>query len=375
MKERFSLKDHLFNPEKVAFLANSIANIYPDFDSAGFQKEVVEAFPALELKKRIAHIRTCLKKYLPSDYKAATTVILKALPPPLNEDLTDNDFGDFIFAPFSDFVAQYGCTEAHLHFSLSALREITKRFSAEDAIRYFLNAFPKETLAALQEWTSDANYHVRRLCSEGTRPKLPWSQKINIYATEALPLLHLLYADKTRYVTRSVANHLNDIAKTHPQWVLNTLKHWQESGKQSDTEMQFIKKHALRTLIKDGHPEALSLLGFGDSLHITISDLIFTEQVKIGEALTFSFTLATQESKALVVDYILYFQSKQGTLSNKKVFKLQALNTVKNVPITLQKRHVFKPDMTTRQLYAGTHKVDIQVNGKVISEFSFELIQ
>ena len=157
----------------------------------------------------------CLKKYLPADYAEAVNILLKALPEPLNENRTDDDFGDFIYAPYSDFVAHYGCIEANLAFSLAALKEMTKRFSAEDAIRYFINAFPKETLKTLYAWTSDSNYHVRRLCSEGTRPKLPWSQKINIPPEDALPILHALFADKTRYVTRSVANHLNDIAKIH----------------------------------------------------------------------------------------------------------------------------------------------------------------
>ncbi len=374
MKEKFSLKDHLFNPEKVASLAESISHIYPEFDSSRFQKEVVEAFPTLELKQRIARIRDCLKKYLPADYKEAVSVILKALPPPLDEALTDNDFGDFIYAPYSDFVAYFGCSREHLAFSLAALKEITKRFSGEDAIRYFINAFPKETMAILTEWCSNTNYHVRRLCSEGTRPKLPWSQKINIDVAESLPILNHLYADRTRYVTRSVANHLNDIAKSQPDLALETLKIWRKSQKQTESEIAFITKHALRTLVKTGHNEALSLLGFGNSDNILISDLAYDNSVKIGAVLSFSFTITAQETKNVVIDYIVYFQSKQGKLSNKKVFKLKFFDILPNVPTVITKNHFFRSGMTTRQLYKGLHKLEIQINGAVLAVFEFDLV-
>lgn len=348
MTEKFSLKDHLFHSAKIAHLGQQIAAVYPEFDALNFHDTVVTAFPNLELKARIEHIRTCLRKYLPQDYKMAVNIILAALPAPLNENLSDNDFGDFIYAPYNDFVAHYGCSQELLAFSLSALKEMTKRFSAEDAIRYFLNDFPQETLTELNKWSKDSNYHVRRLCSEGTRPKLPWSQKINIAIEDALPLLHNLYADKTRYVTRSVANHLNDIAKTQPDLVLQTLKSWKESQLQSPSEMNFILKHSLRTLVKNGNKEALALMGFGDSQHISLLQLQFEEKVKIGDALGFSFLVNSLETKELAIDYILHFQSKQGTLSNKKVHKLKTFLATANASMEVSKRHVFRPNMTTR---------------------------
>ena len=373
MEEKFSLKDQLFNSSKVAFLTRSIANVCPDFEHDLFQQEVLNAFPQLELKERIAHIRQCFRKYLPKDYREATNILLQALPAPLDETLSDNDFGDFIYAPFSDFVAHYGCTREQLHFSLEAIKEITKRFSAEYAIRFFINAFPEETLATLLTWTNDSNYHVRRLCSEGSRPKLPWAQKIHSAAEAALPILHRLYADKTRFVTRSVANHLNDIAKLQPELVLTTLKQWQSSGKQAESEMNFMTKHSLRTLVKMGHPEALRMLGFGNSTNLNLSAVQLDTRVKVGDALSFSFDLSSTETKTAMVDYILYFQNKQGVMTSKKVFKLQTLTLHPETPQVLSKRHVFRPNMTTRQLYAGTHQIDIQVNGTVLTSFQFEL--
>ncbi len=372
-KEKFSLKDHLFNAPKVVFLAEAISAVYPNFQKNTFEKEVLDAFPSLELKERIAHIRQCLRKYLPTDYREAVGIILNALPAPLDANLTDDDFGDFIHAPYNDFVAYYGCDAENLTFSLAALKEITQRFSAEDSIRFFINAFPNETMQTLEAWSKDSNYHVRRLCSEGSRPKLPWSQKINISAETALPILHQLHADKTRYVTRSVANHLNDIAKNKPDLVIETLKKWQKTKQQSEKELSFILKHSLRTLIKLGNAEALALLGFGDSQQVEINHLQFDDTVKIGEKLNFSFHLHAQAEKALMIDYVVHFQNKQGVMSNKKIFKLQSIDATADSKIHINKRHLFKADMTTRQLYTGTHKIEIQVNGMILAGFEFEL--
>ncbi|NJN33847.1 MAG: DNA alkylation repair protein [Saprospiraceae bacterium] len=375
LKEKFSLKDHLFNAEKVSYLAQALADVYVLFDKPLFEQAILEAFPRLELKERIAHIRQCLRKFLPPDYKLAVAVILKSLPAPLDENLTDDDFGDFIYAPYNDFVAHFGCDADNLAFSLAALKEITKRFSAEDAIRFFINAFPQQTLQTLLEWSEDSNYHVRRLCSEGTRPKLPWSQKINITPETALPILNQLFSDKTRYVTRSVANHLNDIAKTDPDLVVKTLGNWQKLKKQTENEMNFIIKHALRTLVKVGRADALALMGYGDSAHIRVENIQHDKTVKIGSALNFSFSLYAQTEKSLIVDYIVHFQNKQGKMSNKKVFKLRSFERLaSHSMMPINKRHTFKADMTTRQLYAGTHKIEIQVNGNVLIGFEFELL-
>lgn len=374
MEEKFSLKDHLFNPDKVAQLAQQLARVFPGFQSADFIADVVASFPVLELKQRIVHIRTCLHTYLPSDYRQAVAILLEALPAPLDEWRTDDDFGDFIHAPFGDFVAHYGCTQEHLAFSMAALREITKRFSAEDAIRYFINAFPEEAFSTLLEWTQDPNYHVRRLCSEGSRPKLPWSQKLISSPEKALPILDRLYTDPTRYVTRSVANHLNDLSKTHPEIVLQRLSVWTEQGGQTATEMAFLQKHALRTLVKTGLPAALALLGYGDHRGITLTSVQHSLEVRMGEALWFSFCLTTEESKNLVVDYVLYFQSKLGQRANKKIFKLRTINLSAGETIHVEKRHPLRRNMTTRPLFSGTHKVEIQVNGKVLAYFFFELI-
>jgi 3-methyladenine DNA glycosylase AlkC len=249
MDKKFSLKDHLFNQLKITKIAHEIHRVYPAFDENQFIQRTVGKFPELELKERISWISDTLKVFLPENYREATTILLESLPPPNDNTKTDNDFGDFIYAPHADFVAKYGCKEEYLSFSLKALKEITTRFSAEDAIRYFINAFPEETLRELQTWSLDPHYHVRRLASEGTRPKLPWAQKINIAVEKALPILDNLFSDTTRFVTRSVANHLNDISKIDPELTLSTLNKWQQSQKQNPKEMEYIIKHSLSSTL------------------------------------------------------------------------------------------------------------------------------
>ncbi len=354
-------------------MASEILEAYPEFRKNDFVRETVGQFHVLELKARISWIAQCLRKYLPEDYRVALSILIQALPKPNNPNLTDNDFGDLIYAPYSEFVAKYGCTKKDLSASLRALRQITMRFSAEDAIRYFINAFPVESMSQLRKWCGDSNYHVRRLCSEGSRPKLPWSQKINIPAEAALPLLDLLYADKTRYVTRSVANHLNDISKVRPDLAIATLVKWKKANKQEKDEMLFIVKHATRTLVKQGNPEAMALLGVSTSALVKVSKLSIPRKVKMNSAVEFTFLLSAKPGTKLIVDYTIYFQSKRGLLDSKKVFKLSSLAIENNSTTEVSKRHVFRENMTTRKLYPGTHEIEIQVNGKKLAKTSFVL--
>lgn len=376
MDTKFSLKDQLFNLEKVTKIANEIQSVYPDFAKNDFIQSVVDTFPELELKQRITWITQSLRAYLPNDFQAAAAILLRALPPINDPSKTDNDFGDFIYAPYAEFVAKYGCTSDNLQFSLAALKEITQRFSAEDAIRYFINAFPDETMAALLQWSTDPHYHVRRLASEGTRPKLPWSQKITIPIEYSLPILNNLFSDTTRYVTRSVANHLNDISKSNPDLVLQTLEVWQSSGKQMQKEMEYIVSHSLRTLIKNGYPPAFTFLNFSNNAAVIFSNLkIEQTQIKMGDSLDFAFSLRAVEDENILIDYVISFQNKRQEMKSKKVFKLKKSTLKKDQTVTLKKTHPLREQMTTRTIYPGEHKLEIQINGVVVGAATFEVLQ
>ncbi len=370
----FSLKDQLFNPEKVAYLAGLIAKAYPSFPTAAFSQKVLAAFPELKLKQRVTHMSACLHDYLPVNFPEALDILLRAQPPELNPTKTDDDFGDFILAPFSQFVADYGCTADHLHISLAALREMTKRFSAEGPIRDFINGFPEETMAFLTQCAADDNYHVRRLATEGTRPKLPWAPKINIDYRQPVPILDALYADPTRYVTRSVANHLNDIAKIDPELVVEMLGRWHAAGKQNEEEMAFITRHGLRTLIKQGNRDALNLIGFGGKPEITVVDLSTkTPQVKVGDVFEFAISIESHKKQKLLVDYIMEFATN-GSKQSQKVFKIKQLEAKKDEVVTINKKHPMRM-MTTRRLYAGEHRITVQVNGRPFGSLDFKLLE
>jgi 3-methyladenine DNA glycosylase AlkC len=373
MAENFSLKDALFNAKKVHQIASEIKEVYPPFNQQSFEVEVLSAFPMLELKERIAHIRDKLAQYLPFDYVESTSILLKSLPPQLDPTKSDDDFGEFIYASYSDFVVVFGCNIEHVDFSLEALREITKRFSVEYAIRDFINFFPEQSFEMLKACSLSENYHERRLASEGSRPKLPWAKKLTTEHTQPIILLDNLYMDKTRFVTRSVANHLNDIAKIEASLVIETLKRWRSSQKQNKEEMDFIVSHALRTLIKEGNSEALAMLGYASNPTIEVKNFkVDNLVVKIGEALVFSFEIEAQKDEALMVDYLLYFQTKSGKLS-PKVHKLKKLMIKKDKAITIRKQHLFKANMTTRKLYAGEHRVVLQINGQYYADVVFNL--
>ena len=373
MAEKFSLKDELFNAEKVQKIASEIKEVFDAFEEEKFSNEVLALFPELELKERIYHICDMFKKHLPLDYLVATKILLKALPPPLDPLKTDDDFGDFIYAPYSDFVVTFGCNEEYLEFSLEALREMTKRFSVEFSIRDFINKFPKETFEMLNACSFSSNYHERRLASEGSRPKLPWAKKLITNHSQSISLLENLYSDKTRYVTRSVANHMNDISKIESSLVIKVLKKWKASKVQNEKEMLFILTHSLRSLIKDGDKEALELLGCADNPDILLNDFkLMHTTVKVGKSLEFSFSIEAKEDELLIIDYLIYFLSKTGRES-RKVYKIKKLNLKKGELISLIKKHPFKANMSTRKFHAGKHKVELQVNGKIYSYAYFNL--
>jgi 3-methyladenine DNA glycosylase AlkC len=369
----FSLKDQLFNQQKVQLIAGEITAVYPEFQTKQFIKMVVTRLPALELLERLYWIRDCLRAFLPCDYRVATKILLASLPPVCDPALSDNDFGDFIYGPYGAFVAEYGCTRKDLQFSLNALKEMTKRFSVEFPIRSFLNTFPEETLTALQKMTTDKHYHVRRLASEGTRPKLPWAKNVTIDYKAPLLILDALYADSTRFVTRSVANHMNDISKIDPAFVVHTLKRWKKAGTQDQKEIDYIIRHSLRTLEKRGDTAALQLLGYGSGEVKLQHFQVLTPTVAVGAFLEFSFEIVSigKQIQKLLVDYNLYFQKANGTLS-AKTFKITKTSIKPGETISFTKRQLLRP-MTTRILHTGQHKLALQINGQLQSEIAFWL--
>ncbi|CUH80449.1 DNA alkylation repair enzyme [Tritonibacter multivorans] len=367
----YSLKDELFNATKIEGLAALFAPHAPGFSAAGFTGDVMSRMLDLELKARISWIADCLQRHVPGDLHTIAPVLRAALPPPLDPTLTDDDFGDFIYAPLGEWVTDL-VTEDSRDLGLDLLEEITQRFSMEWALRPFLLNWPEETLARVADWCAHDNYHIRRLASEGTRPRLPWGQAVGLPFDATLPVLARLYGDRTRYVTRSVANHLNDIAKKDAELVVDTLTAWQAQGQQAEKEMAWITAHALRGLVKAGHPGALALLGYDPDMDVDVR-LSCPASAVIGEKLAFSCDIQGATGAGVLVDYRITF-CRPGGKSSVKVYKLKQAK-IGTSGLTLSKAHGLKANASTFTLVPGAHLLEVMVNGRVRAQATFDLVE
>ncbi|WP_323769106.1 hypothetical protein [Antarctobacter sp.] len=365
----FSLADQLFNASTLRDLAQDYAAV-PGFDTARFHADAFARLEGRGLLQRLDWIADCVAAQLPVDFPAMAEALEAALPDPLDPSLKDDDFGRFIHAVPGILAVRHGLEE-HRDRALDLIYEATKRFSMEFYIRPFLNRWPDQTLARLDDWVRDDNYHVRRLVSEGTRPRLPWAANITLDPAVPLRFLDVLHSDPTRYVTRSVANHMNDLSKVMPDRVVDRLRDWQRQERQDPRELDWITRHALRTAVKRGEPGALDLLGYRPG-HVTARIEALPKALRIGEALEFAVVLEGDEALPVLVDYRLRFVRPKGTA--EKVFKLKTGKVVPGNPLRLTKRHVLKGNATTYTLHPGRHGVIVQVNGQDVAEAAFDLL-
>ncbi|XDA96763.1 hypothetical protein AB1M95_11560 [Sulfitobacter sp. LCG007] len=372
MAKRFSLKDHLFNAETLGQLAREYAAALPDFDAARFEAEALSGLAELGLLERLELIADCIEAQLPQDFPAMAEALEAAMPEPLDPGLGDDDFGHFIRAVPGILAVRHGL-EAHRERALDLIHAATRRFSMEFYIRPFLNRWPAETLERLALWAGDPNYHVRRLVSEGTRPRLPWARAVALSAKDTLPLLDRLHADPTRYVTRSVANHLNDLTRSVPEAVIARLEDWRGADRQDAAEMSWIARHALRSLIKQGHAGAMRHLGFDADAPVEVALDLAPGRFAIGENLSFSCELLSGTALPVLVDYRIRF-ARPGGRSAEKVFKLRRAELSPGVPLVLRKRHALKADATTFTLHPGPHRLTLQINGIDRAAAVFELV-
>lgn len=371
MAERYSLNDALFNPRTVGQLAQEYAQAVPGFDAPRFEQEGLAGFPERALLARLDWLADCIEAQLSADFLEMADQLEAAMPAPLDPTRADDDFGQFIHAVPGILAVRHGL-EAHRSRAMALLYQATQRFSMEFYIRPFLNRWTPETLADLAQWAEDDNYHVRRLVSEGTRPKLPWARAVTLTPEQTLPLLDRLHGDSTRYVTRSVANHLNDLSKTHDALVLDRLSGWQAEGSQTTRELDWMTRHALRTLVKQGHTGAMTALGFDATVPVTVDLEIETPQVARGDALEFSCTVASATDLPVLVDYRITFARPNGK-RGEKVFKLKQGKVASGKPLVMRKVHKLKGDATTFRLYPGPHHVTVQVNGVDRAQATFDL--
>ena len=365
------LKD-VFNPGVTRDLSRRIKSVYPRFDSARFERETIAALPDLGFLERSHHLREMLRKYLPDDYPRAIKILIATLGDEITPGVTV--WENFHIIALCSFVAHYG--KEHYDLSMRALYEFTRRFSAEGDLRTFLEVDYKRTMALLGQWTRDPSPHVRRLVSEGTRPRLPLAPRIERFVRDPRPVIRLLEQlkdDPELYVRRSVANNINDIAKDHPDLAVKTLKKWSKS---KSKDVQWVVKHAARSLVKQGHPGILEVLGVSTAAKVKVGSVALRprkQTYRLGDEFLIEFEIQSRESGEvrLVVDYVVDYV-KAGDKRAEKVFKLRELNLGPGEKRTLSKKHRLK-DTAGRKHYAGTHGIELQINGKRYRGAKFDL--
>jgi 3-methyladenine DNA glycosylase AlkC len=361
-----------FGPEVPARIADMIQNVDSAFPREAFLVDVLDGYQALELTPRARHIALVLGRHLPQDYERAVEILIASLGPKLEvAELTGMDV--FIYLPHVFFVAEFGAE--HFETSMRAQYELTQRFSAEYSIRVFLARFPELTLARLQEWAHDQNVHVRRLVSEGTRPRLPWAPRLRAFQADPRPVLELLDQlkdDPELYVRRSVANNLNDIGKDNPAALIETCRRWMRDA---SAERRWLIRHALRSAVKRGEPAALEILGFGEATAASVREIrVVPAVVPIGESVTFSVDMTNEGSSTerLLVDLRVHFVKANGRPS-PKVFKLKELDLAPHASAELTKT-ISLAQHTTRTHYPGPHRIEVVVNGRVSAAHVFDVV-
>ena len=370
MTESRLFKDGL-GPQAVARLGESLARTVPDFSRARFEKAALAGLSELELKDRVRHIVRVMHDFLPDDFDEAAGV-LSGLKRNWVAGDPDDKLRGFAAWPVVDYVGEYGLSSPET--ALSVMRELTPFFSAEFAVRPFIIQYPEITFARLGQWTADADEHVRRLVSEGSRPRLPWGQRLPAQIEDPAPglaLLERLKDDPSEYVRRSVANHLNDVSKDHPETVVDLCRRWL---KDADPERQWIVRHATRTLVKAGHPAVFGLLGYTENPRVNLESLaVDPRKITLGEAVTFRAVLRSDSNRSqkVVIDYAVHHVKASGKTS-PKVFKFKSLELAPGEAATLEKKHAIRP-ISTRRYYPGEHALEILVNGQPLGCQAFTL--
>lgn len=354
-----------YNYESIYKVAMDIKSVYEAFEVDGFLKSTIDdSWDRLEMKARIMKISNNLGKYLPANYSEAINIIDKIV---MNYGDWLNGFAGF----FPSFVELYGQSESDWDVSMWALKRYTRYASSELAVRAFIIKDETRMMKQMLEWSKSDDEHVRRLSSEGCRPALPWGQALNSFKkdpTPILPILENLKNDVSIHVRKSVANNLNDISKTHPELVVKLAKDWY--GKSNETD--WIVKHGCRTLLKKGNQEVLGIFGYGNDSAVTLENFELDESsISIGEQLSFSFVIHTEQATKVRLEYGIDYVKANGN-RNRKIFKISEISLNGNERKQYTKKQSFA-DVSTRKHHTGTHSLALIINGIEQEKLDFEL--
>ena len=372
---------NMYNEQFFDRFTKDLKLVIKDFDACGFVSQIMDdEWENRELKQRTSHITAILKEFLPADYKEAIAKILELLEyvestQPDFSKIDDTKFGLMLEYGWilDNYVEQYGLDDYET--SIKAIEKITQFTSCEFAVRPFIVKYPDKMMKQMLAWSKHKHWGVRRLASEGCRPRLPWAMALpNLKENPApiIPILENLKNDPARFVRLSVANNLNDIAKDNPETVIELARRWQGESE----EVDWVIKHGCRTLLKQGNSEVMELFGFDSIKNISVENFqISTPEVKIGNSLEFGFNLLNNNNKKIKIrlEYGIYYQKANGTLA-KKVHKISEKEYAENSTTQITRKHSFRL-VTTRKFHIGLHQVAVIINGNEFEKHDFELIE
>ncbi|WP_378955796.1 DNA alkylation repair protein [Pelosinus sp. sgz500959] len=362
------LKD-VYNEEFLRQFSVKVHDVYDAFDIEQFIAKVMDhTWNELALKERMRRITEILRGHLPNRYEDSMDILFAI----------DEECVGFPYLFFPDFVAVYGQAEEHWELSMKALERFTIRSSAEFAVRPFLQRDPEKMMSQMVQWSKHSNEHVRRLASEGCRPRLPWGEALSMFKEDpslVLDVLEILKNDSSLYVRKSVANNLNDISKDHPMVVLEIVRRWK--GVHLNTD--WILRHGCRTLIRKADPVVMSLFGYAETIGatplITHASLVVEPTVlKIGESceLRYEVCMREGESARIRTEYGIDFVKARGQTS-RKIFLLSDKTVSGGVQLSGTRTHRWS-NLTTRRHYPGQHRIVLLVNGCEVAHSVLELV-
>lgn len=372
---------NMFNEGFFDRFSKDLKRVINDLDAHAFVSQVMDdEWENREFKQRIAHITFILKQFMPADYREAVAKIIELLDyvektMPDFSKIDDTKFGLTLEygMVLDNYVEQYGIDDYET--SIRAIEKITQFTSCEFVTHPFIVRYPEKMMAQMLVWSKHPHWGVRRLASEGCRPRLPWAMALpDLKKNPApiLPILENLKNDPAKSVRLSVANNLNDISKDNPEVVIDLAKKWYGQS----IEVDWVVKHGCRTLLKSGNAEIMELFGLGSAKHIEIEEFrILTPEVKVGNSLEFRFNLLNnnKEKTKIRLEYGIHYQKANGTLT-KKVHKISETEYAANSTKQITRKHSFKV-VTTRKFHLGLHQVAVIINGHEFEKYDFELIE
>jgi len=363
-----------YGPEVPRRIAEMIARVHPVFPTRAFVEQALRGYEDLELLPRARHIARALGEHLPAEYPCALEVVMRSLGPPVDSAMGQG-MAPFVYLPHTLWIAERGL--GHLDASVAAMHAITQRFTFEFGIRPFIERHPREMLAVFDRWCADPNVHVRRLVSEGTRPRLPWASRLRVFERDPRPVIALLERlrdDPDEYVRRSVANHLNDLGRADPALLVELCTRWAEDAPPARVRLI---RHALRTLVKRGDPHALTVLGYGERAKVAlVGASVVPTRAPIGGAVAIAFELASEARRVqrVLVDLRVTYAGARAGAERTKVFKLDAGELGPGETMALGKRLSLR-QMSTRTHHPGVHRVEALVNGVAYEVGVFEVVE